>query len=312
VVHRVRNGQDRTLIDRRDDGRVPDAVRAGEQARRDHGRAGRESLVRGDRKQPDRNEHARRRGHRVDADAEQRAGGDRRGTGRRDLVYGTLRPPDRRLASDGTISEYLLPIAANQPIGITVGLDCNLWFTEAPGNRIGKITPSGAINDLPVLPHAQSQPWEITTGPDGNLWFTERLGNRIGRLNVDGTLTEFDLPTPKALPNTIRPGPDANAARDCRVERRAIGEAAFRLVYGGAAAFGTCVAVHATTASLWFSEEGGRIDEITTGGAITEHAVPTAAGTPLGVTDGPDGNVWFTEFDGNKFGSLGVDDVGPR
>ena len=35
-------------------------------------------------------------------------------------------------------------------------------------------------------------------------------------------------------------------------------------------------------------------------GVVSEEKIPTAAATPLGVTTGPDGNLWFTEFAGNK------------
>ena len=37
---------------------------------------------------------------------------------------------------------------------------------------------------------------------------------------------------------------------------------------------------------------------------ITEYAVPTAASYPVGITAGPDGNLWFTEYSGNKIGQL--------
>jgi streptogramin lyase len=37
-------------------------------------------------------------------------------------------------------------------------------------------------------------------------------------------------------------------------------------------------------------------------GIVSEAKIPTAAATPLGITSGPDGNLWFTEFNGNKIG----------
>jgi virginiamycin B lyase len=37
---------------------------------------------------------------------------------------------------------------------------------------------------------------------------------------------------------------------------------------------------------------------------ITQFAVPTANGGPTGITVGPDGNLWFTEWFGNKIGRL--------
>jgi len=35
-----------------------------------------------------------------------------------------------------------------------------------------------------------------------------------------------------------------------------------------------------------------------------EFPVPTAGSAPVGITAGPDGNLWFTEFYGNKIGVL--------
>jgi len=39
-------------------------------------------------------------------------------------------------------------------------------------------------------------------------------------------------------------------------------------------------------------------------GTITEFPIPTASSTPRGITAGPDGNLWFTELDGNKIGRI--------
>src|SRR5215472_12725888 len=39
-------------------------------------------------------------------------------------------------------------------------------------------------------------------------------------------------------------------------------------------------------------------------GIVNEERIPTAAATPLGITTGPDGNLWFAEFDGNKIGKV--------
>jgi hypothetical protein len=39
-------------------------------------------------------------------------------------------------------------------------------------------------------------------------------------------------------------------------------------------------------------------------GRIIEFPVPTANSTPHFITAGPDGNIWFTEFLGNKIGQL--------
>src|SRR5579885_57996 len=39
-------------------------------------------------------------------------------------------------------------------------------------------------------------------------------------------------------------------------------------------------------------------------GTITEFPLPASSGIPQAVTAGPDGNLWFTEMDGNKIGRI--------
>jgi hypothetical protein len=48
----------------------------------------------------------------------------------------------------------------------------------------------------------------------------------------------------------------------------------------------------------------GRIGRITTGGTVTEYAVPSATSSPWGITAGPDGALWFTETGGNRIGRI--------
>src|SRR5262249_19128163 len=72
--------------------------------------------------------------------------------------------------------------AAVRQIAVTTGPDGDLWFTENSGNRVGRITPAGAVTEFPI-PTASSQPFGITAGPDGNLWFTEFPGGSLGRVH---------------------------------------------------------------------------------------------------------------------------------
>src|SRR6266567_1171871 len=39
-------------------------------------------------------------------------------------------------------------------------------------------------------------------------------------------------------------------------------------------------------------------------GTITEFPIPTASTFPRGITAGPDGNLWFTEYSGNNIGRI--------
>src|SRR6266446_7740430 len=39
-------------------------------------------------------------------------------------------------------------------------------------------------------------------------------------------------------------------------------------------------------------------------GTVTEYSIPTFKSQPVGITSGPDGNLWFTEGHGNKIGKV--------
>ncbi len=167
------------------------------------------------------------------------------------------------------------------PTGITSGPDGNLWFTEAAGDKIGRITPAGHIQEFPLPTYCGYAGPEdgcylngITPGPDGNLWFTESSGNKIGRITPAGHIQEFPLPTycgDYCGPAGIAPGPDG---------------------------------------ALWFTESAGnQIGRITPAGRIQEFPLPTTCNSslgcgPAGIAAGPDGNLWFAEAAGNRVGQV--------
>ena len=105
-------------------------------------------------------------------------------------------------------AEYPMPAGTDSPNSITSGPDGNLWFTEGPGNAIGRITTSGVITEFP-LPDT-TRVFDITAGPDGNLWFPEFDNNKIGRITPAGEITEFPIPTADSGAYGITQGPDGN------------------------------------------------------------------------------------------------------
>ena len=212
-----------------------------------------------------------------------------------------------RVTPDGAITEYSAGISGH-PVTIAAGPDGNLWFTESPGNRVGRIDPTSGVVTEFMVPTFQSAPWEITAGPDGELWFTEINANQIGRISVGGDVTEFRVPTPASQPNTIRPGPDTNPDATCAFQREVLGERVFADRYGN---FGGCVSRFAITRTLWFSEQNAnRLAQITTNGDVVEFVLPGAGAQPGGLTEGPDGAVWFAELAGNAIGRLDVKSAG--
>jgi streptogramin lyase len=181
------------------------------------------------------------------------------------------------------IAEFPAPITNALLSTITAGPDGNLWFTEGGGNNIGMINPAThAITEFPI-PYANASPTGITAGPDGNLWFTGGGTNSIGMINpTTHAIAGFPVPTANAGLAGITAGPDGN---------------------------------------LWFTEQGveggfkqaGQIGEINPAThAITEFSIPTGKKktdiSPLGITTGPDGNLWFAD---RGDGSIGVATLNP-
>ncbi len=119
----------------------------------------------------------------------------------------------------GDFSEYPLRNPGSQPVGIAVGSDGAVWFTEWAGNAIGRIDASGRTSEYPI-PTASAQPRNIVTGPDRALWFTEGSGHPpsnggIGRITTKGAVTDYpSIPKtssgsyPVSAPFGIAPGPN--------------------------------------------------------------------------------------------------------
>lgn len=227
------------------------------------------------------------------------------------LLTTTALSPAQRSSHTGTtagkqagivITEFPLP-TPSQCYGITAGSDGNLWFTEATANKIGQITPGGAITEF-VVPTAFGYPTGITAGRDGAVWFTEDFGDKIGRITSMGKITEFSLAAHSGA-SFIAAGPDGKLWFTEYISNK-IGRITpagvvteFPLATGSSP-YGIAAG---PDGNVWFTEFGGnKIGRITPAGVITEFPLSSAAGTNF-TTAGPDGNVWFTE-NGDKIGRI--------
>jgi streptogramin lyase len=167
-----------------------------------------------------------------------------------------------RMTTAGVVTLFTSGLSQGDPAvhDITNGPDGNVWFTEEFGNRIGRITPSGAISEFSVGITANANVADITTGPDGNLWFTENGIDRIGRITPAGVVTEFF--------NGITPGSGPGS-------------------------------ITAAKGFVWFTEVGGsRIGRVSMTGKITEF--PIAGSLSSDIASGlPQNDLWITDLAGN-------------
>jgi streptogramin lyase len=191
------------------------------------------------------------------------------GQGRQDWIV--------RLGRDGAVTQF--PAGAGSgdfstgPQGITPGPDGNLWFTEFWANRIGRMTPVGALTEFPI-PTVESGPRGIVAGRDGNLWFVESHFNHTGvaRITTAGVVTEYSLggsALDQLQPTDIVAGQDGN---------------------------------------LWLNQTHpsapqGEIVRVTPDGTLKVFAMPKGT-RPSGMASGPDGNIWFTDWSENRIGRM--------
>ena len=202
-------------------------------------------------------------------------------TGKKTSTIGKINP-------DRSVEHFELPTIGAVPIYLATGPEGDVWCTELVGNKIARITPNGKVTEYGI-PTPNSRPIAITPGPDGNMWFSEEAGNKVARLNIrDGKITEF--PVPPKQQNVIlggiafdskgnlwthsyvdqkrpRPeGPDHIIKIDKAIKNAATGD--------------------------WIP--------------ITYYEVRSRNTVMHRITQGPDGNIWFTELGIDKLGKLTI------
>lgn len=109
-----------------------------------------------------------------------------------------------RVTTDGVVTEFDGIVSAESTIGgITGGPDGNVWFTDIVGDRIGRMTPSGAVTWFGDGIPAGSVPYDITVS-GGDLWFGMLANGAVGRMTTGGDVTLFDAVAPN-LPDPMAP-----------------------------------------------------------------------------------------------------------
>jgi streptogramin lyase len=214
--------------------------------------------------------------------------------------------PARALPPPGEVEEFPIEVSyhgawlgnlASGPEGDMWNLKGSTYFGTYYG-EIERRTPTGEPMGGIALAN-NLYPVDIAEGPDRNMWVVEETSGEavegvtapdtIARITPAEEVTYFPIPgstEPRGEgPVAIRPGPDGN---------------------------------------LWFTDlrpnEAGKIfiGSITPQGAITEHPIPAGsssslpvASLPIGIAQGPDGNMWFTDHGQNAEGLNLVGSITP-
>ena len=216
------------------------------------------------------------------------------------------------IAPTPTVTTYPLPQAGSGPLSLTVDSANNLWFVENGANKIGELpygTTTFTEHPVPTLSAGLNG---IAVGLDGRIWFTEESQNKIGAMTTAGGFSEFPTSPSNAGPTGITERGDGTMWYAGEIGDD-VGYRSESVNYGGSVSVPTANAepfgVAVGPNGLYFTEgEAGKIGVLFVGASSpAEHAITLPAGDnappgPQGIVEGPDANMWFTDYNTSAIG----------
>jgi streptogramin lyase len=213
------------------------------------------------------------------------------------------------------ITEFKVPSAGSFPQGITAGPDGKIWFTETASNRVGCITTNGVITEFPIGGGARTLAG-IAAGSDGRLWFCANGSGQIGAITTEGVPTMYTIPPtagqPAKQPVYITRGNGPN-----------MWYSDFSYRVGRVTPTGTITEPHVYPAGVnpWGIASGpdnciyfaafysDMIVRYRQSDGATNYFMLEPLSGPNLITRGPDGAMWFTQFQSGKIGRLTTNGV---
>lgn len=177
--------------------------------------------------------------------------------------------------ASGSIRQYPLTSAPNakalNPYGITADSRGNIWFSEASSSRLGKLNPVSGQISYYTPPGVTSPLMEVASAANGQIWATTFASGQV--IQFDPASSHFTLYS--------APNPSSSAGG----------------VYG---------IIVASTGDVWIAVTAesmlARLDVKQQ--RFFYYPIPTRNSLPIGLVEGKNHEIWFTESGSNKIGML--------
>ncbi len=198
------------------------------------------------------------------------------------------------------IEKFDVPTSAADVYSIAAGDSGDMWFVETTGDKIGKISATGAITEFPIpTSSGLSDPIAISKGADSRMWFTT-LDATIGAITSNGAIQNLGLGSFSVV-SYVAPITSGSDKRLYFVD--ANGNIGALTTDGKASHYviptpkaGVSAIASGADGNIWFTEfASNKIARMTVSGSFTEFPLPVAQSQPSAITAGPDGNIWFIE-----------------
>jgi virginiamycin B lyase len=212
----------------------------------------------------------------------------------------------------GTATEFPIAAGGLAPDVIVVGPDGKLWWTELSSNSVGTMAPGNPAGVTRFTGLGLISPRGIAVGPDGNLWVADAdgAGPKVVRVSPAGAAVGMPIALPVGFnPRGIARGADgnmwvANFSTPGSVARIKPGApptldppAGFPVPAGS-----PIDVIAGADGNIWYAGQGTTVGKVTPAGAATAY---TSKGVdPFGIAVGPDGAVWFAEFQAAAVGRV--------
>jgi virginiamycin B lyase len=174
------------------------------------------------------------------------------------------------ISTSGVIHEYTTTTGGSGPVEVVEAPAAafgavNNMFTENATNKIGVMDTSGNMINEYTIPTESSEPFGLTTDSSGSdLWFTQNSSGQIGKMTTGGAVSEFDTDSEPVS-----------------------------------------ITENVSNLKLYFTEPGyiGVVNSPTSEPVLHEYALP-GSGSPWGIAQGSDGQMWFTDQGTDAIGSF--------
>ena len=212
-----------------------------------------------------------------------------------------------RVTTGGSFTEYAMPASITFPSGLVSGPDGNLWFDdEASPAHLVKSTTGGSMQEFGGAPSSLG---ELAIGPDGNIWAPEYQTNFDDAFNTSGALVHH-FATGYSAQNVYITAGQNNlfvGSYSSTLGEMSTSGAASSFNLNPPVANGMRQLTMGADGNLWIADENDNVIvkvNPASGAVLASYPVPTANGSPWGITSGPDGNLWFTELMGDKIARI--------